>query len=90
MACGAFPIVSDLPALREWITDGENGLIVNSVEPEQIANAILYALSNTALTHGASQTNREIIEQHFSHSFWLQRLDELYKLAVAGKSYSHA
>ncbi|MDO8750425.1 MAG: glycosyltransferase family 4 protein [Dehalococcoidia bacterium] len=90
VACGAFPVVSDLPALREWITDGENGLILSSVEPKQIAEAILYALSHKSMTEKASQINREIVERRWSYSFWLQRLDELYKLAVAGKSYSHA
>ncbi len=90
MACGAFPIVSDLPALREWLTDGENGFILSSVEPHQISDAILRSLSDRALTQRALQINREIIEQHFSHSFWLQRLDDLYRVAVAGKSQSHA
>ena len=28
MAYGAIPVVSDLPANREWIVDGENGIIV--------------------------------------------------------------
>jgi len=27
MACGCIPIVSDLPANKEWIVDGENGII---------------------------------------------------------------
>ena len=86
VACGAFPIVSDLPALREWITDGENGLILSSVEPKQIAEAILYALSHKSMTQKAAQINREIVERRWSYSFWLRRLDELYREAVAGKS----
>ena len=32
MYYGCLPIVSDLPANREWITDGENGLILNPQE----------------------------------------------------------
>lgn len=28
MAYGCLPVVSDLPANREWITDGENGIVV--------------------------------------------------------------
>jgi glycosyltransferase involved in cell wall biosynthesis len=28
MACGLFPIVTDIPANREWIVDGENGRLV--------------------------------------------------------------
>jgi glycosyltransferase involved in cell wall biosynthesis len=29
MRCGAVPVVADLPANREWISDGSNGLLVN-------------------------------------------------------------
>ena len=79
MSCGTLPIVSDLPALREWITHGENGLILGAVEPQQIADAITYALSNSTLVGEAARRNRELIQDHFSYDFWLGRLDELYR-----------
>ncbi len=90
MACGAFPIVGDLPALREWITDRENGLILNSVEPTQIADAILNVLSDKTLTQKAAKINRGIIEEHFSGSYWLHKLDELYKEVAREKRESRA
>ncbi len=40
MAYGCIPVVSDLPANREWITDGMNGLIVKDIEGDYISEAL--------------------------------------------------
>ena len=32
MACGVYPIVGDIELLREWITPGVNGLLVNPLD----------------------------------------------------------
>lgn len=40
MAYGCIPVVSDLPANREWIKDGVNGVIVKNSLEEAIARAI--------------------------------------------------
>ncbi len=36
MACGCFPIAGDLESIREWITDGVNGLLVDPGDPSCI------------------------------------------------------
>ena len=80
MACGAFPILGgDLALLREWVTHEENGLLINSAKPDQIADAVLSALSDPALRDRAATKNRHLIQDHFSYDFWLGRLDELYR-----------
>jgi glycosyltransferase involved in cell wall biosynthesis len=40
MACGCIPVVSDLPANREWIQSGLNGIIVNDLESDFISDAL--------------------------------------------------
>lgn len=40
MAAGCYPIVSDLPANREWITDGQNGSLFPVGESESLAQQI--------------------------------------------------
>ncbi len=54
MRCGAVPVVSDLPANREWITSGENGLLVNDFTTPFLAEALQLdqqrvAMKNTKL-----------------------------------------
>ena len=41
MALGCVPVVGDIETLREWITDGENGLLVDPHDPDAIAAGIL-------------------------------------------------
>ncbi|HEX8173580.1 MAG TPA: glycosyltransferase family 4 protein [Pyrinomonadaceae bacterium] len=78
MACGAFPVVSDVAALREWITDDENGLFVSAVEPEQIARAVLKALTSGEMLERAKIKNREIVENRASSKYWVARMEDLY------------
>lgn len=40
MACGCIPIVSNLPANREWIKNGENGVVVENVDGDFIETAL--------------------------------------------------
>ena len=44
MALGCVPVVGDIESLREWIVDGENGLLMNPNNPSSIATGILRAL----------------------------------------------
>ncbi|MBI4723286.1 MAG: glycosyltransferase family 4 protein [Candidatus Stahlbacteria bacterium] len=64
MACGAFPIVSDIPGNREWIIDGENGYLVPIDNPKYLADKIVKALRNPKLLKDARLRNDEIIHQH--------------------------
>ena len=36
MACGAFPLVSDIPANREWLVDGRNAALVRPRRPRRL------------------------------------------------------
>lgn len=61
MACGCFPVVGDLESIREWIKDGENGLLPDPNDPRSLSQAILAALENKDLRHRAAGLNRELI-----------------------------
>jgi len=61
MACGCFPVAGDLEPLREWITPGKNGLLVDPRQPQSLAQAIITALDDPALRSSARQTNSALI-----------------------------
>ncbi len=61
MALGACPVVSDIPANREWIADGENGIVVPSLDADAVASALCRALDDADLRRRAFLVNREII-----------------------------
>ncbi len=78
MACGSFPVVSDVPALHEWIDHGANGMIVQSTEGQEIGKAILKALSSEGILRIAKVKNRKIVECRASQEFWVAQLETLY------------
>ncbi|MEJ2720726.1 MAG: glycosyltransferase [bacterium] len=62
MACGLFPVTSDIPATREWIRDGENGLLVPPRDAGAAARAIIDAWRNEDLRESARNQNAGLIE----------------------------
>jgi glycosyltransferase involved in cell wall biosynthesis len=68
MAYGAIPIVSDLPANREWIVDGENGILVHDGDVDAaIRRALLLNPTDVAQRNakiiserGSKEANRKI------------------------------
>jgi glycosyltransferase involved in cell wall biosynthesis len=54
MAAGAFPVVTDLEANREWIEDGRNGFLVPVGSPAKLAERILVALARRPRTSAGS------------------------------------
>lgn len=63
MACGIFPIVSDIPANREWVTDGLNGILIPFDNPTVLAEKIVQALDDRNLRKRAAKINQEIIKE---------------------------
>jgi len=61
MALGALPIMSPISSIEEWITDGENGLLTDALNPLQIADALNRALTDDDLCLKAAKINRRII-----------------------------
>ncbi|RJP47170.1 MAG: glycosyltransferase [Anaerolineaceae bacterium] len=81
LACGCFPIAGDLESIREWITDGENGLLIDSGSPSALANAILQAIKDKDLRVKAAGLNREIIATRAEYARNMARADEFYQNA---------
>jgi glycosyltransferase involved in cell wall biosynthesis len=63
MALGCLPICGDIESIRDWITSGENGLLVDPADPVALAKAMLAGLSSTELRSKAARLNLQIIEQ---------------------------
>ena len=82
MACGAFPIVTDIPANREWITQGETGFLIPSNDEIGLASRIVEAIRSRGLMEGARKGNRKRVEQQARWSVILKRVSNLYGLAL--------
>lgn len=60
IAMGAFPIHSDGLSIREWIKNGENGLLFKNSDVLDLENAIVQALNNPELINNARDINWDI------------------------------
>ena len=79
MACGCLPVVGDLESLREWITPGVNGLLVNLRYPQALAEAILAALQQDALCQRAREENLRLIAERAVHGRVMSAAEQAYR-----------
>ncbi len=63
MACGLFPVVTDIEANREWIVDGESGRLVPPGEATRLAVAIIDSWRDSELRERALGINLRAVEQ---------------------------
>lgn len=63
MAAGALPIMSPIESIKEWIVDGENGLLAHALYPDEIAAAVKRALTDDLFYERARSLNWEIVRQ---------------------------
>ena len=78
MGSGAFPVVTDIPANREWIIDGENGFLVAEDEKESLASKIIEAIRNRELLGKSRTKNRLIVEQKALWPGYISRIKNIY------------
>ena len=83
MACGCFPIAGDIDSIREWIIPGDNGLLINPDDPEDLANAIIEALGNPILRGNAIKENLAIIRERAEYTSVMQKAENYYRQLTA-------
>jgi len=77
MACGLIPVVSDIPANREVINDGENGFIFKN-NPDNLSKKLSYCIKNyDKIKENVIKSNLKIIEETFN---WNENMEAMYKL----------
>lgn len=79
LACGVFPVVTDIPSNREWIADGFNGFLVSEEDEKLLASKIVQAIRDHGLLEEAYEINRRIVKER---AYWrenIKRIAELYQ-----------
>lgn len=72
MACGCLPVLSNLPANKEWVEDGKNGLIVKNIDSDFLSDALNIEMNKAALL------NKNIIISHGTRDANQKKFIELY------------
>ncbi len=89
MACGCYPIATDIPANAQWIQNGENGYLYPPGDVAQLASAIEMAIENTSLRTMAKAANRSIIEARADWRVCVKQMELVYE-RLSGKRLSEA
>lgn len=79
LACGLFPVVSDIPSNRQVVEHGRNGLLVDGDNPDDIAAALVTAASNRDLREQANRLNLALVRERFD----IRRNTQLFLETVA-------
>jgi glycosyltransferase involved in cell wall biosynthesis len=79
MACGCLPVAGDLASIREWIGDGENGLLVDPSDEQALAGAVLRGLSDEGLRQRAAEVNRRLVAERADYAACMAQAASFYE-----------
>jgi glycosyltransferase involved in cell wall biosynthesis len=83
MASGVFPVVTDIPANREWLTGRGDSVLVRRGNARELATGLRIAIENAQLRHDAVDMNRRRIQLSGERRKNLARLTRVYNQLVA-------
>jgi glycosyltransferase involved in cell wall biosynthesis len=83
MACGAVPVLSDLPALRAWVAQGVQGLFVPVGDDAALATAVVQLLADADKRRAMRNAAIRLVEERADSLVWMQRYAEIYQQLAA-------
>lgn len=86
MACGCFPVAGDIESVREWMIDGDNGLLCDPANPESLAGVIVRALDDERLRSQACEQNLRLIAERAEYSKVMRQAEEFYSEIIQRKA----
>lgn len=90
IACGAFPIASDIPANRQWLGSGGMGLIVPPGNVDALAEAMVRAIHEPALRARFKAENVRLAGDRADIEVNARRLGDIYRRLAGGQGGGHA
>jgi glycosyltransferase involved in cell wall biosynthesis len=79
LGSGAFPVVTDIPSNREWISDGENGFLVPADEERVLARRIIEAIRDRSLVEEAIQKNLRLVTEKVLWPTTIEKTRKIYE-----------
>lgn len=85
MSCGAVVVGSRTAPVEEMITDGQNGLLADFFDPDDIAAKALEVLADPAAHRDLGRAAEAMIAEHYAMDIILPRMLALYEEAASMK-----
>ena len=87
LACGLPCLVSDIPANKEWVTEGENGWLFSDGDADALAAKILQAMDQRKSLPEIGNAARTVAEERADWKKNSAKLMQAYQRALQGSSY---
>ena len=78
-------VVTDLPAMHEWVMQGDNGMIVRPNHEAQLTQAMIRAFKNPKACKQWGQTNRKVVEERGNRNQEMKKLLGWYQEAIENR-----
>lgn len=78
MACGCYPIVTDIEGNQSWITHRKNGQLIPIDDVDFLANEIIWAFENADYRTKSTIQNRKFVEEHANYSINMKVIANRY------------
>jgi glycosyltransferase involved in cell wall biosynthesis len=85
LGSGAFPVVTDIPSNREWVSDGKNGFLVPTDEERTLANRIIDALRDRSLVEKAMQENLGLVTGKALWPATIEKTKRIYEKVLSSE-----
>jgi glycosyltransferase involved in cell wall biosynthesis len=83
MSCGKPVIVSDIPGVRELITDNVEGVLVPPMDEKVLSEKINILLSNPEMRKRMGESGRKKVEEKFSWERVIGEIEKVYEEVVS-------
>ena len=83
MACGCFPLATDIAANAQWLNRGRNGVLFAPGDAQGLADGIAAAAGDAAWRDAAAAENRHIVLTRADWRLSVQRMRALYARLAA-------
>ncbi len=84
LACGAVPVLSDVPSLHEWVRHEQEGLFVPIGDVAAISTAVVRLLTDKALQNRLCTNASLLIRQRADSKVWMCHSEEMYRQLIEG------
>ena len=82
LACGAVPILSDLPSLHEWVKHEQEVLFIPTNGGQRLSKAIVRLLTDDSLRQTLRTNGIKLVCQRFDSNICMHHNAEIYKEAM--------
>jgi len=82
MACELAPVVTDIPANRYWVKDGENGYLFKTGEYSILAEKIICLLKDKEKRESFGKKCREIVLEKANQKIEMAKMENIYRTLV--------